>query len=336
MWYILRVYVAAMAIVVACMCDAAAVAQADRDLIQRLRNEAPQRWADLDRFTSRVCGRCTVRYWLAEPGQTGRPAIIRRTEEILYRRNGNWALLHKKYRLVDEDGSLKRQYQGVGGVNSRYSFALFRETPEQEWRLSSVGSSNPTEVLNSYSMSMFVAPHLFRDEERFDDFFQRRDIQVTKAAWVNEGDRRLARITFRYRKKPGRSHVLYFDPSRYWILTKARSEGLNGGDVRYKEHLEFEEIDGFPVLTRAVLKTRERGWPAGRWYVVEAEHRDVRTADLPEYEFSVSAFGLPEIHPAIKQPVPMWQWLALIAVVAAIIAVLARWLMFRARPGNQR
>jgi hypothetical protein len=125
-------------------------------------------------------------------------------------------------------------------------------------------------------------------------------------------------------------------PEKKWAL---REYELGPSTLALRGHVEYGDIeDGFPVPKRVVIEAMD---PRSRepYYIHEFTFEDLRLVDTPDREFTLAAFGLPELaQPGSSRHgsrIALW-WLgaALASLVAAIVLKYYSVISRRTRPGS--
>jgi hypothetical protein len=178
----------------------------------------------------------------------------------------------------------------------------------------------------------------------FPDVVGDADFSLQSAAPLTLDGEELVRIEFTARPKewstkarpkgtgwlPLRKGWIVFDPERYWVIRECHVELQNSpqGGSTGSMHGKFEYKEGrkgFPIVKRTVRK-----WDGGYQYTQEFDltERD----DVPESDFTLSAYGLPE-PPEVQQPRArswLYLWVGLAGMICLALGVGFRWRSKRA------
>lgn len=241
----------------------------------------------------------------------------------------------------------------VIGWNSRYSF-----------RLSQVGENRPWAIADVEKRSESSKGKALRDPREFctDLIFGPR-IPLFHKIFRSKGFRcvrvdpepqsqGLVRVTFTYAPQdkqqewmsPGENEAMnqvkggwvVLDTPRYWVIRKGEIELVMGKDqeitskwIVENEH-DREGSDHHPIITKnsRVGKT----WQDGKLVMEEAytSQLDYRERpSIPEEEFTLSAFGLPEPHWATPRKTRWYLWLGVAGVACLTLGTVTWWLRRR-------
>lgn len=251
-----------------------------------------------------------------------------------------------------------KEFEGKGlpvawawGRNSRYSFSLTRGSANSPFLLR--GCTTPseridvnTDTLLNYSVnaSWKFAGKAVRE------WFKTETFSVKSVGPVMREGKSLARLEVAYTKnqqQPKAFEVsafvgeLFLDPENHWAVSSfvQKSQEWENGVPRvyYVEEANVEygpPIDRMPMPK--VVRTKGQTVPKdtnAKSYVDTVSHTITKLVRrVPsEREFSISAFGIPEVVPEgfPEERSPIWIWLIGIAVVLGVGAVLVRWRGFQ-------
>jgi hypothetical protein len=168
--------------------------------------------------------------------------------------------------------------------------------------------------------------HLFEPRVGLPELYQSAGFQLIDVS-PEGGDKSeaLVRVTFRYTPKDPsndwqRSGVVVLDPSRDWVIRRTElEEEQQVGKVKvtgkYTGRIDYKESGEQHVIKS---ETRHRIWNNGALVneitlLSEIERRPRKS--IPESEFTLSAFGLPEPHWARPKSKPWYLWFAIAGLV---------------------
>jgi len=175
--------------------------------------------------------------------------------------------------------------------------------------------------------------------------------KVTKVAKKIQNGQELVRVDHVYNYVPSAAnpdrHVrsqgsLWLDPSRCWCIRRYKSsdQATTRGERDSEQELEVvcETMDhpsGFPILKSWTEQVKIIG------YKNKSKSEETRKTDyewevndrVPDTEFTLSAFGLPEPggEEPVKKPIPLYIWILAAAGVCAALALGFRYLVRRGR-----
>lgn len=314
---------------------------------ERFLTEAPRRWQDyLER------GKCLQGTWhytfanLAEEGK------VYRRSRLEFKQHGSCAL------VIDQNLLGKSQTGTLKSINSRYGFLLRRSAPDKPWVLIrhdldlqdgwGLSHASPTVAAQNWvgihflvnGTAMTYLPDVIKDA----------DFSVRSAAPLVRDGRTLVRVEFDARPKqwrargdaeatgwmPLREGWFLFDPERYWVLrechAKQQEPEEDGTTSTVGAKLDYKEgRNGFPILTRIVR--RSDGTLQGKLMQMEhkAEFDLYEQDDVPESEFTLSAFGIPEpVELRASQKRRWYLWAAGAGILSIILGMVFQWRRRRA------
>jgi hypothetical protein len=136
------------------------------------------------------------------------------------------------------------------------------------------------------------------------------------------------RVSHSMRNDPARGGWVLLDPALYWVVKQYEVKAVwPDGQGTISATLEYKTTDsGFPLATRVVRnhKAESQTGPVDHEYVLDY---DLNVQDkLPERDFTLSAFGLPEPAGATRSRLYLW-----IGGVGVLCVSVALWLARRAR-----
>lgn len=221
----------------------------------------------------------------------------------------------------------------VIGVNSRYRFRLERAGPDDPWIISSLeqkgaeetraeGLKNPLsayfrlEVQLNHGFSLY--PRAGSIDPGPTDLSQSEFI-LKKVGPVNEGNEELVKAEFEYKnpEKPNwplKSGWIVYDPQNYWVIRNYQlRRQIGAADSVINAKLLYKRSNnGVPLLTTEFVEDKTgdlRGTD-------EIEYR-LEEGDVPESEFTLSAFGLPEPFGVRPTSTPWHLW----GVAAGVVCI---------------
>lgn len=312
---------------------------------ERLLLEAPPKWRALEEYYSKV--EASYRKTFSTPPE-GKPFPLSFEGTIYYKSRQNGEMMVCTDHHVGKDGKgNQRDTTRVRGMNSHYAFALGKSAPDADAfilaNFESVNDKARQKVRGSgggeYDLA-FKIQGIPLNELIKDPLFtiDARGVQQNGKEMVQlEYDRKL--VT-RDRKDPSQTKpagtergIVLLDPEHFWCI---REYHLDNQNWKIDGILEYgDDVDGFPILRRCQhTATQKKG--LGTMLITydfdKLDHRDV-----PESEFTLSAFGLPEVQvPGEQKPRTLWRWLIGIGITLGVLAILLRVYMKKRRQAPQR
>lgn len=174
-------------------------------------------------------------------------------------------------------------------------------------------------------------------------------ITVLKVSKEQDNGHELIRVDYAYsRDDSENAHQvrargsLFLDPSRSWCVRRSQ---LSSTSTRKGEPLlesayerEFETVDhpsGFPLIKTCISRDNQYPYKTKKRLVstTRTDYEWEVNNSVPDSEFTLSAFGLPEPGGAelVKKPMPIYLWILIGAGVCAVLALGFRYLARRPR-----
>ncbi len=287
----------------------------EEDLKQQFLEQAPKAWEALEGFDSQLAGTFTK----TESYKDGKKPT--KTTK------NDFAVSGKMGRMRQEGGP---DGEKVGAMNSQYFFTL-RKASEPNYAVNIiepyVGDAKATEHAEgkiANSLHQYVFAPWYYDLKPLGYWLKQPGFKIDRATPVGRTGKNLVRVDFSYDPPAGidsRLAVLpswfLFDPSAYWSIQAydiQKSWGNIIGNIEYGDR-----IDGFPVQKQIVEYVRDK---QGGELKVVVDFNKLERKVVPESEFTLSAFGLPE--PTFKSPVHRGFQIFLLAIACGIVAICLR------------
>ena len=239
-------------------------------------------------------------------------------------------------------GFVPRANSEVLARNSRYAFELTRPGGADEWRLRQYLDAPSAEPA-----AQSLSPERLRKNTSSTRSFETSDTTLLTDLFVSPGfkatscgpspaDPALIRVTFEHspptqpRRVPTRTAGWYdLNPAAGWSVREAEETIVTGKDgIAVRSHLvsDFDQATG-AVFTREVRsETRlTRSGQLINHHSTAAKYRMWFDSGVPEREFSLTAYGLPE-PPGVefKRRTPTYVWLLLGAAGCIVLALVFR------------
>ncbi len=199
----------------------------------------------------------------------------------------------RRVRTREFDTKTNRSYEFVTSVSPRYSFRLLRKEKGDAFRVTALGSGGDAEVLDDmyYDFNQYpLAPYCVFGTP-IAKFMAEPSFVLGKVSEVVQGDHKYLKLEYRTHPKkeyPAVPGWLVVSPDQGWVLVEdVAFLGLHE-NIRRESHIEYgKTVDGIP-LPRVV--SYDHPYYHRRMVFDRFEHGPV-----PEREFTLSAFGLPEL-----------------------------------------
>jgi hypothetical protein len=299
-----------------------------------------QKWKDYEDFARSLQGTAQS----TSATRPGQPPI-----HISYIQNRTCALSINRGRdPSDEFYALTnpRYKAGIKGSKSDPGNVVLQKFEE-------IANAEPSEKNESNIDWIFhrISPHFSSNGSRLSLLVLKPSFKANKASKETVNGEELMRIDFTYDYDvPGtvQKHQrqtqgsLYLNPSRCWCIRrfKESSVGIVDGEKSYdaKLDVEYETIDhpsGFPIIKSKTESVNNYFYKVKKKLqgTTKIEY-DLKVDDsVPDSEFTLTAFGLPEPggEESVKKPIPLYMWILASAGVCAVLSWGFRYLLRRAR-----
>jgi hypothetical protein len=301
------------------------------DWKERLLSEAPPKWAALEQYYAKMEMSCRTILTETPKGLGGVPDVV--YSDI--RKNGEWMVSTQRRVGKNLDGK-RTDDLSVNGVNSRYAFTLGKAAPDAE-----------SFILANFEPASDIARQKVhgRGERSFSavfevdtwdcvplsKFIKAPSVTITDVRGLNRGGRVLVQLNFERQQEWINNlrvtvhGAVVLDPEHCWCVRECHAEFPDSMPASKTDNiLEYgDDVDGFPILRREQHTVTYRDGK-GR-LVTTTEFDKLVHRDIPESEFSLSAFGLPEVQvPGDQKPRTLWRWLIGIGAALGVLAILFR------------
>jgi hypothetical protein len=304
-------------------------------LKERFLREAPEGWRALRTAAEKVAGEGRFLNVVKETGE----AVIEL--QFKFKRNGDW-LLWEQANLKSPKRSTAPKSSVVTGINSSYAFELRLPADNGPCALTRVGSDDQTmqltrELARTVSfISYLQCPWSIGGEFQLDETINHPTFQMTSIEEVSSAGRQLVRLQFQaavdvaQHKRPPlklRSGWILLDPTISWAMREC--------DIV----LEPNRLHLLVEYATAADQNRLLKVTATRYENHKADHdvvfdfKSLERREVPESEFSLSAYGLlePELVNNKQKPTPWWLWGALAGGALLVLGAVFGWLRQRAK-----
>lgn len=250
---------------------------------------------------------------------------------------------------IDPQGEDKSAIQFCYGINSKYCFELKKNKTRSAWVVSRVVDVTPN--FDDTKQGFFLASFSFHSAVDKDisgltsvrmvhgsvpvkELFNLPGFQLNSVSLV-EPDQKVLRASFDCEvtdpenKKPCRSNcVLEFNLGMHCLPTKLHQWYKNGSkEVTHDWQREWVKTDDYGYTATYAVDTKTASDSVTKYLIKIRTNKKISTRDLPESDFTLSAFGFPE-PPGVewKKPFPYY----LVAIGVGIVC-LAAFAFFRVR-----
>jgi len=295
------------------------------DWKQRLLDEGPRAWATLDEMSRHLRGSFVYK-------QSYQGVKKPSTEELRrFAINGDRIKVETTFRGKDQ----------VDATNPEYMFSLSRKVGAASFAIDYVepfsGHDNLVHAaIDKMQTSIFndIRAAWYLNARSLSDWLTRPGFQIDDVAPLARGNETLVEVKYTY-KDPGPDRKQDFiggrfvlDPNRQWTIREFQTPMSWGGTV--KANLIYGgDLEGFPLVTeRTTLLEGNDKTSLKR----ELQFKKLTRETVPEAEFQMAGFGLPEpkFAPAPTNMTPYWY--LLIAVTLAVAAIVLGRQFRRASP----
>ena len=263
-------------------------------------NGGAQSWDKYRERAKRFQGSVSITYLSLLPAREVRSRI-----RLEFKQRDGCALMHEQRTREKPE---KGENDNLFCINSRYAFSLNRKTSTGGWviwRLSTRSKEraifhDPPDV-SVQRWSTFAIYFGLASTLPFGP--PGTEFSIERVSSESHEGRDLVKVEFKYTAPDDKPRLpslvgwASYDPNRYWVLTAydvqrtwsgTGLKGLNAGTYEYQD-----TRDGCPILKRIVTRGRNIR-PDGTYDLEEIYDFDIREGDVPESDFTLSAFGLPE------------------------------------------
>jgi hypothetical protein len=298
----------------------------------RFLEEAPSKWKQYRLYAKRLQGHREAT--ILGP----RTYNLRQTHDI--KQNSASALFTEeatfKWEKVDRHSAL------AFCQNSRYSFRLERNTESTNWVLTGLtlgpdkGTYLKSEPLGE-ALDKLISPHFYLDGLSFDYLFRQPGFEVRGVSQERtRPEAVLVRVDFSYERRnyPGENDTaryigwMVLDPELFWCAAsvQARYE-VNGKAISTLrlEHALTRGQGALPIIKRSTFENTPVSGNAELIRKGVFEFSLTESSNVPETDFTLTAFGLPEPQGIIWNRRPRYYlWFLGLGVTALLIAFLWR------------
>lgn len=306
----------------------------ERDvLMKRIKTEMPQKCSEYINFVKYMQG------GMVEKIVDGKTKTVRQEERWEWKNSGDLALL-KWQRTLPRTGSY------VLGKNSHYSFRIEKGSNRPSWVLTTWAPNDaPPSPENAEftTLPQNTADWLSAAYAMFDKFLPQflanPALRIKEAIYVNGKEDGLIRIDFEHDVQEDKALHPFGQPLDGWMILDANHYWyvreynllLDGqaekGRMTMRWIANYEcEIgpNGIPIPRKLSSRSMPPTAPEGEWWTEKIREYTLTVHNgLPESEFTLPAFGLPEPYGATanKGKPLWWLWSALAAILFGLMAL---------------
>lgn len=317
----------------------ASVPGRDTDCREWFLAEAPSRWEEVIRNKLDYAGTCAS------------VNMDSRTRRVAIRWSGEIKQIGENCVVIQEMQQFEtgeRRYEVIG-INPNYAFELQKKAKDESWAITNLDvnledgvqfdSARTVAANTSTAFLLRVAggevgtlPAMVKDPA----------FVLKNAERVREGNKDFVRVSFGHQgprdpNRVWRDGWVILDPEHYWVIRRFefRTEWFKGKG-QYETGRIRGEIDfavttkgaPLPVKHQMQITIDKPNAPAEERLLVR-DYALRENADIPDVEFTLTAFGLPE-PTGIKRPVPWFIWIGGIGLLCVVIGLVFAWLKRRA------
>ena len=273
-------------------------AHTDSSLERRFIEDAPKAWDAYRRFWLVLQGSSSAeRRELAGDTSPTRMRFLRKQ--------------CKDFDLLQIETWEPHRYSGnVSGENSQYSFQLTRDQDSKPWVIRALERKTGSEPGNHAAV---VGLSLGPPQKDVPSLVQSPHFQLLALDSENEDTAKLIRVTFSYSgggKDPLRNGWMLLDPNHDWVVRKTRVNlAAEGMDTEFTVQYDYKDgSDHHPIITKSLVRSTTKAIDRLVSGLEVAAEFDLHEQEVvPEKEFMLSAFGLPE--PGSRGTTRWYLWL---------------------------
>lgn len=272
------------------------------DLTKRLRKEAPPAWSQMQAAARRM----DVEFQRIATTDRSR---MTSTWNVKWNQDNLVGIL-KDELLRATPGATPIYREAAFGRNSKNAFRVQRAAADQAWVVEDFNHDlAKADELMLQSMRLYAMPlfALMVNGQFLPDWFQEKTFTIKKVRWDDTDSGHRVALEFEYQWPANkkltfvywpRSGTLFLRPDLSWAIEDFQVTMVDSVDpakreFQMRQHNVLKDlIDGFPAVISAtqVADTFTEGHSETNWTFTRFENTGV-----PEREFTLPAFGLPEI-----------------------------------------
>jgi hypothetical protein len=295
------------------------------ELKARFLSEAPAKWQEYRELAKKLQGQAKAHLLLEHQNR------VLKKGKYTWQFKQNLACARLFESRWDNDEEAKRQerklvqWEKIEACNTKYSFYLRQGTAADGWVLGKLALKPETlPGADPEKLSKDIYRHVAGAFDflggHMTEMLDHREFSVIKADWVDHDGRRVVRLEAlvvpKVRFPPEKDLVpatMILDPDRYWCCLGEQADYVTKTGQRAVFTSQNEVGTGsqkIPIIKRRSLQFTfkdSEGKPVGTWQSV-SDFDLYEDSAVPESEFTLTAFGLPEPQ-GIEWPKPTRWWL---------------------------
>lgn len=303
--------------------------RSDQEWRQHFLSEAPRKWAALEEFYSHI----DVEYEKTQKKIAGDFAWNGwKQQNCKVRRNRN--MIVWEMRQIDQQD---RERIAVRGTNGQYEYRLSKPSADETFHIDRFepAAENATSSAANMVFGAINAPMAVSSTEPLYHYMQGKlagvKFVLKDATPIRRGGRNVASVQYELHYPPPveiERVTAVFDPDNYWCVLEDRWENSKWTGTETIQYGDPSEGYPIPVRFQAVSRAKTVSLSTQTTTVfTHFAHRDV-----PERDFDLSAFDLPELQVPGQAPRRRnWLWFLLAGLVLSIIAILSRYYVDKKR-----
>jgi hypothetical protein len=295
---------------------------------QKLREEAPKAWAELEEFYRHMRGSFAI-------SDTFFPENKARERQ----ERGDFALNGDLVKEIDPVHQENINLERVMAKNDLYAFSISRRAGDAHAqfaieRLEKLGADASADKRIAFEVGQTEAVVFWPwrvNGRSLPDWMKTPPFSIKDVTPVGSGTTATVRVEFEGMRVGPDAHTvilsgyMVFNPADHWVVLECLTRWPKGG-TRDAVFEYARRQDGFPLLTKRV----EKGGTE-KDYRMTTELLDVHHESVPADEFHVSHYGLPE--PDFRSPGRHWPvWLFINVGLACVVLGCLVWWRKRKAP----
>jgi hypothetical protein len=307
--------------------------------LERLMSEGPPQWARYEAMSKEIDVVVTTVY--ARYDTQGRPMdrLRRDKQESRVAANHDWILVQNRSIGKKASGESFDEID-IEAANSRYDFRLRRDKPDQSsYVITHIGEidkpdrSHLTATLDNIQWAWRV------NSKSVQDFWEKPGHKLIAASSEESSGHILVRMEAEESYQPPNAkqprtitYSILLDPNDHWCIREFTA-GVRSVDRSTTIITYGNQAEGLPVVQSLTYK--HKTFADGSTFEVKSNVDKWERRRIPESEFTLSAFGLPEPKGVEwEKPSRRYLWIAAVALLALVLAFAFRQLGVRRKSSS--